>query len=81
MDSGIKQEMEIVEREACYLIDTIEHALERIVNYNDLNEKELKYLSKLLDLDDENLYKFNVGKKTSIKIDINKVSDLFKDFI
>ena len=34
--------MEIVEREACYLIDTIEHALERIVNYNDLTDDEMK---------------------------------------
>jgi hypothetical protein len=43
MDSGITvKEMEIVEREACYLIDTIEKTLERIVNYNDLNEQELK---------------------------------------
>ena len=42
MDSGIIKDMEIVEREACYLIDTIEHSLERIVNYNDLNEKEIK---------------------------------------
>ena len=42
MDSGIINDMEIVEREACYLIDTIEQALERIVNYNDLNEQEIK---------------------------------------
>ena len=38
----IVQDMEIVEREACYLIDTIEKTLERIVNYNDLTEQELK---------------------------------------
>jgi antitoxin CptB len=48
---------------------------------NTFNYTELTQLSNLLKLDDENLYKFNVGKKTSIKIDINKVSDLFKDFI
>jgi hypothetical protein len=42
MDSRIVQDMEIVEREACYLIDTIETTLERIVNYNDLNEQEIK---------------------------------------
>ena len=29
--------MEIVEREACYLIDINRTSLERIVNYNDLN--------------------------------------------
>ena len=42
MDSRIKQDIEIVEREACYLIDTIEQALERIVNYNDLTDDEMK---------------------------------------
>jgi len=42
MDSRIINNMEIVEREACYLIDTIEQALERIVNYNDLTEEEMK---------------------------------------
>jgi hypothetical protein len=42
MDSRIVQDMEIVEREACYLIDTIEQALERIVNYNNLTEEEMK---------------------------------------
>ena len=42
MGSGIINDMEIVEREACYLIDTIEQALERIVNYNDLTEEEMK---------------------------------------
>jgi len=41
MDSRIKG-MEIVEREACYLIDTIEHAMDRIIAYNDLTEEELK---------------------------------------
>jgi hypothetical protein len=42
MDSRIVKDMEIVEREACYLIDTIEQALERIVNYNNLTEEEMK---------------------------------------
>ena len=42
MDSRIIKDLEIVEREACYLIDTIEQALERIVNYNDLTEEEMK---------------------------------------
>jgi len=48
---------------------------------NTFNYTELIQLNNLLKLDDENLYKFNMGKKTSIKIDINKVSELFKDFI
>ena len=42
MDSRIINDIEIVEREACYLIDVIETTLERIVNYNDLTEQELK---------------------------------------
>ena len=40
MDSRI--DMTIVEKEACYLINTIETTFERIVNYNDLTEEELK---------------------------------------
>ena len=47
---------------------------------NELNESELTSLSSLLDLDDENLYNFNQGKKISIKIEINKVSELFRTF-
>ena len=47
---------------------------------NELNFDELLLLSNLLDLDDENLYKFNQGQETTIKIEINKVSNLFKKF-
>ena len=45
-----------------------------------LNDQELLELSNLLDLDDENLYNFNQGKKTSLKFPINKITDLFKSF-
>jgi len=45
------------------------------------NYIELIQLSNLLKLDDGNLYKFNIGKKTSIKININKITQLFKYFI
>ena len=48
---------------------------------NTLNESELILLSELLDLDDENLYKFNQGKENNINIKINKITDLFKDFV
>ncbi len=48
---------------------------------NVFNEKELKCLLDLLDLDDENLYKFNQGEDIFINIEKNKVSDLFKEFI
>ena len=48
---------------------------------NTFNYTELIQLSNLLKLDDENLYMFNIGKKTSIKININRVTELFKDFI
>ena len=47
---------------------------------NDLNVDELINLSNLLDIDDENLYKFNQGLSTTVDIEINKVSKLFKQF-
>ena len=48
---------------------------------NILKEKELNQLSELLDCDDENLYKYNQGQETTIKIDINYVTELFKNYI
>ena len=48
---------------------------------NTFNDKELKCLLDLLDLDDENLYKFNQGEIIFINIEKNKVSDLFKKFV
>ena len=45
------------------------------------DENELNLLSDLLNLDDENLYKFNQGKKVTINIEKNKVTELFKNFI
>ena len=47
---------------------------------NDLNGDELISLSKLLDIDDENLYKLNQGLSTTVDIEENKVSKLFKEF-
>ena len=47
---------------------------------NDLNKDELINLSNLLDIDDENLYKFNQGLSPSVDIEENKVSKLFKEF-
>jgi len=43
--------------------------------------KELNDLNDLLDLEDEDLYKFNQGEEILIKIKINKVTELFKNFI
>ena len=48
---------------------------------NILNEEDLVCLSKLMDIDDENLYKYNQGLKTTVKINENKVTKLFRDFI
>ena len=48
---------------------------------NTFDDHELKCLLDLLDLDDENLYKFNQGEDIFINIKKNKVSDLFKVFI
>ena len=47
---------------------------------NDLNGDELINLSNLLDIDDENLYKFNQGLHPTVDIKENKVSKLFKEF-
>ena len=47
---------------------------------NVLKEEELQNLSSLLDIDDENLYKYNQGRETTIKIDSNHVTDLFKNY-
>ena len=43
--------------------------------------EELINLNDLLNLDDENLYKFNCGKKIPIVINKNKVTELFKIFV
>jgi antitoxin CptB len=48
---------------------------------NILKDKELIYLSDLLKVDDENLYKFNQGQKMHIKIEINNVTELFRNFV
>ena len=47
---------------------------------NQLNDDELVDLSSLLELDDENLYKFNQGLRTTVIIKDNKVSKLFRNF-
>ena len=47
---------------------------------NNLNQQELVNLSNLLDIDDENLYKFNQGLSPTVYIEENKVSKLFKEF-
>ncbi len=52
-----------------------------VKNYiNKLNEKDLNDLEKLLNIDDTNLYNFYNGFKTDFKIEINKVSKMFKNF-
>ena len=48
---------------------------------NILNEEDLVCLSKLMDIDDENLYKYYQGLKTTVKINENKVTKLFRDFV
>ena len=47
---------------------------------NKFNDSELLLLSDLLDIDDENLYKFNQGLSPTADIEENKVSKLFKAF-
>ena len=47
---------------------------------NNLNHQELVNLSNLLDIDDENLYKYYQGLLVNINIEENKVTKLFKEF-
>ena len=46
-----------------------------------LNDEDLICLSKLIDIDDENLYNYNQGQKTTVKFNNNKVNKLFKNFV
>tara|TARA_B100001123_G_scaffold419988_1_gene525796 strand:- start:90 stop:353 length:264 start_codon:yes stop_codon:yes gene_type:complete len=48
---------------------------------DNLDENELKNLLNLLNVDDENLYNFKLGKKININIENNKITKLFKDYI
>ena len=48
---------------------------------NILKEEELQNLCDLLDCDDENLYKYNQGKKTTGEIPSNQVTKLFKNYV
>jgi antitoxin CptB len=45
-----------------------------------LKDDELTLLCELLDHDDENLYKYNQGLETTIKIDSNMITTLFKKY-
>ncbi|MDB9807778.1 succinate dehydrogenase assembly factor 2 [Candidatus Pelagibacter sp.] len=47
---------------------------------NQLTDDELLFLSDLLSLDDENLYKFNQGLNLTIEIKSNRVTELFKNY-
>ena len=47
---------------------------------NQLSDEELPLLCDLLDLDDENLYKLNQGLQLTIKIETNKIIELFKNY-
>ena len=47
---------------------------------DNLNEKDLINLEKLLDIDDTNLYNFYNDLKTDFEIENNSVTTLFKNF-
>ena len=48
---------------------------------NHLNNDELENLFNLLNIDDDNLYKFKQGIKTEVQINENRISIMFKDYI
>ena len=47
---------------------------------NQITDDELPLLSDLLDHDDENLYKLNQRLKMTIKIETNRITELFKHY-
>jgi len=50
------------------------------IHIDQLTDDELPLLCDLLDLDDENLYKLNQGRNLTIKIETNKVTELFQNY-
>tara|TARA_Y100000590_G_C14973511_1_gene733389 strand:+ start:285 stop:548 length:264 start_codon:yes stop_codon:yes gene_type:complete len=52
--------------------------VEKVIN--NLNNEDLLDLYKLLNIDDDNLYKFKCDIETSIKIPNNQISKLFKEY-
>ena len=48
---------------------------------NHLDNDELENLFNLLNIDDDNLYKFKQGIKTEVQINENKISKMFKNYI
>tara|TARA_Y100000817_G_C16385596_1_gene336716 strand:- start:42 stop:305 length:264 start_codon:yes stop_codon:yes gene_type:complete len=48
---------------------------------NDLSANELVYLLELINIDDDNLYKFKQGVKINLNIKENRVTKLFKEFV
>ena len=48
---------------------------------NHLDNDELENLFNLLNIDDDNLYKFKQGTKTEVQINENRISKMFKDYI
>tara|TARA_B100000029_G_scaffold381548_1_gene376724 strand:- start:1176 stop:1439 length:264 start_codon:yes stop_codon:yes gene_type:complete len=48
---------------------------------DNLDENELKNLLNLLNVDDENLYNFRIGKKININIENNRITKMFKNYI
>ena len=48
---------------------------------NHLDNDELENLFNLLNIDDDNLYKFKQGIKTDVQITENRITKLFKNYI
>ena len=47
---------------------------------NKLNNEDLLDLEKIIDIEDNNLYNFYNSIKTDVKIEDNKINNLFKNF-
>ncbi len=49
--------------------------------FDKLSKDELNDLLNLVNIDDDNLYKFKNGLKTNIEIDKNDISKLFRNYV
>ena len=48
---------------------------------NELSDRDLKDLEKLLNIDDSSLYNYYKGISTDIEFENNKINSLFRNFI
>ena len=61
-------------------VDSENNEIENLPEVKKNLSEELNNLNNLLNIDDENLYKLNQGQETTVTINENTVTKLFKNF-